>query len=502
MDFKENTTSSGKNTGKYVNIFIVDDNDFYRDVLEKRFARSKFDKDTSYATITANSARNAMEKVGGNLPQIDAFIIDIRMETDDAGITLIEYIRRKDKFRFVPIVVITGQPGEYSEKRIRKEYLIHGYINKSDNVDVLEEVKKIILAHKKSQLGELQNSRIQIEEEMGSCQRMQEVFEQAENCSRIKHPVIYIDGETGTGKSLIAEYFHQISPGEGIFVGYNCSLPVGTDENILKSILFGARKGFLSADHKGNDGLIAQAENGTLFLDEFQHVSLEIQAMLIKVIENREYRPLGSEEIKKCKVTFLIAGNKNIKTLLEEKRIREDFYYRIHDIIHVPSLRERRSDIPHFIDKFLRDSTRSLRKYVSISEDAREKLEKYSWPGNVRQLKNVIERAVLHCKGFEITVRDIRLEDFDQEERKPVEMVSGNFYADLKSLIQSYLDQNKNIVAAKNPKEREVLIDFDEYKMTILDVFMGETNNNQKATAELLGISVEQLRTLLKKFPK
>ncbi len=485
-----------------INVMIVDDSDSYRETLERRFARNRFNQDTPYKIISADSATNAIEKISVFSEPIDAFLIDIRMETDHAGITLIEYIRRKEQFRYSPIVVITGQPGEYSESRIKYEYLIHGYINKSDNIDVLEEVRKIIVQHKISQKNEQNKFRIEMERNMGSCKKMQEVFNQVENCSRIENPVIYIDGETGTGKSLIAEYFHNIGNKGGIFIDYNCSTPVGTDENILKSILFGARKGFLSADHKGNEGLIKQAENGTLFLDEFQNVSVEIQSMLIKVIESKTYRSLGSEEKQRCNINIVIAGNKNIKELVNDKLIREDFYFRIRDIIKLPPLRERKSDIPHFVNKFLKESNRSLRKYVSISEGAIEKMENYNWPGNVRQLKNVIERAVLHCRGYEISAAEIDLDNFSNTDNlSPVINDSADrddFFSDLKILIEKYLNQNEEVIRSKNPKDRKILFDFDELKMVLLNCVMDSTGGNKKATAQLLGLTVEQLATLLK----
>ncbi len=491
------------NVDKTINIMIVDDSDSYRETLERRFARNKFNQDTPYKIISSNSATSAIEKISSFTEPIDAFLIDIRMETDHAGITLIEYIRRKEQFRYSPIVVITGQPGEYSESRIKHEYLIHGYINKSDNIDVLEEVRKIIIQHKISQRNEQNKFRVEMERNMGSCKKIQDVFDQVENCSRIENPVIYIDGETGTGKSLIAEYFHNIGNKGGIFIDYNCSTPVGTDENILKSILFGARKGFLSADHKGNEGLIKQAENGTLFLDEFQNVSIEIQSMLIRVIESKTYRSLGSEERQRCNVNIVIAGNKNIKELVNEKLIREDFYFRIRDIIKLPPLRERTSDIPHFVDKFLQESNRSLRKYVSISDSAIEKMEKYNWPGNVRQLKNVIERAVLHCRGYEISANEITLDNFDYSENSSFTVsntatTDNDFFENLKILIEKYLEQNEEIIKSKNPKDRKVLLDFDELKMVLLDCVMDSTGGNKKATAQLLGLTVEQLATLLK----
>lgn len=491
-----------------VTIMIVDDSDTFRETLERRFARNRFNAETPYRTISASSAAEAIEIVSARTEPVDAFLIDIRMETDHAGITLIEYIRRKEQFKYSPIIVITGQPGEYSEQRIEREYLIHGYINKSDNVDVLEQVRGIIVQHRISERSEHARLREEIERQMGSCAAMRRLYDQVGNCSRTEHPVIYIDGQTGTGKSLIASYFHSLANRGGAFIDYNCSSPVGADENILKSILFGARKGFLSAEHKGNEGLIAQAENGTLFLDEFQHVGGEVQAMLIKVIESRQYRPLGSAEERRCDVNFLFAGNRDLKDLVRAGSIRDDFYFRILDVLRVPALRERREDIPYFINKFLQESNRRQHKYVSVSERAVAMMEDYDWPGNVRQLKNVMERAVLHCRGYQITPEEVRLEDFDASPhasaapgtrvRSLSEGAEEDFFAELGSLIDKYTDRKKEMIHSKNPKLRTTIIDFDQYRALLPRKVMEAAGGNKKATAQLLGLTIEQLATLLK----
>ena len=492
---------------------IVDDSDAYRETLERRFARNRFNADATYHTIAAASAAEAIEKISTWDGGIDAFLVDIRMETDHAGITLIEYIRRKERFKYSPIVVITGQPGEYSEQRIEREHLIHGYIDKSDNVDVVEQVRGIIVQHRISQRSAEGRMRDGVERRMGSCPAMQRLYEAVENCSRIEHPVIYIDGETGTGKTLVAEYFHDLAGKGGAFIDYNCSSPVGADENILKSILFGARKGFLSADHKGNEGLIAQAEGGTLFLDEFQNVSGEVQAMLIKVIESRQYRSLGSEEVRSCNAGFLFAGNRDLRELVRTGAIRDDFYFRILEVLKVPPLRERREDIPYFINKFLQESNRRLHKYVSVSPGAAAKMEVYDWPGNVRQLKNTIERAVLHCRGYEITEDDIRLDGIEGGGNiitpsgvSPAALHEGSpqrtFMAELGSLIDRYAELNREAINSKNPKDRGVFIDFDTYRSLLPRMVMEATGGNKKATAQLLGITIEQLATLIKNSGK
>lgn len=500
---------------KTVNIMIVDDSDAYREALERRLARNRFDAETRYRTVAAASAAEAIEKISTWTDPVDAFLVDIRMETDHAGITLIEYIRRKERFKYSPIIVVTGQPGEYSEQRIEREHLIHGYIDKSDNVDVVEQLRSVLAQHRISQRSAEGKLRDEVERLMGSCAAMQRLYEKAEDCSRTEHPVIYIDGETGTGKTLMAEYFHKLAGRGGAFIDYNCSSPVGADENILKSILFGSQKGFLAADHKGNEGLIAQAENGTLFLDEFQNVSGEVQAMLIKVIESRQYRSLGSEEVRRCNASFIFAGNRNLGELVKAGAIREDFYFRILDVLNVPPLRQRREDIPYFINRFLQESNRRLHKYVSVSAGAISKMETYSWPGNVRQLKNVMERAVLHCRGFEITAEEIRLDGFDPalSYGSAVRLgaasggdgesgVNGDFLAELRSLIERRIQSESDAFLSKNPKDRGVFVDFDAYRSLLPHMVLDAAGGNKKATAQLLGLTVEQLATLLKNSGK
>jgi DNA-binding NtrC family response regulator len=404
--------------------------------------------------------------------------------------------------------VITGQPGEYSEARIQREHLIHGYINKSDDVDVLEQVRAIVAQHRIAQRNAEGRLRGDVERLMGSSPAIRRTFEQVESLSRMEHPVIYIDGETGTGKTLIAEYFHSLAGHGGAFIDYNVSQPVGADENILKSILFGSRKGFLAADHRGNEGLIAQAEGGTLFMDEFQNVGAEVQAMLIRVIESREYRSLGADETRRANVNFLFAGNRDIDSLVRAGAVREDFYYRIQDVVRVPPLRRRREDIPWFSGRFLAESNRRLHKYVSISAGAMTRLENHDWPGNVRQLKNVIERAVLHSRGWEITEDDLRLDGSGSGSgpdtgagagaAKPAASGEGDFMADLGALIERYAARNRDAFASKNPKDRAVFIDFDAYRRLLPRMVMEATGGNKKATAQLLGLTIEQLATLLK----
>jgi DNA-binding NtrC family response regulator len=246
-------------------------------------------------------------------------------------------------------------------------------------------------------------------------------------------------------------------------------------------------------------------------------VAPDVQAMLIKVIESREYRSLGSEEVRRCNVNFLFAGNRDLKGLVRAGQIRQDFYFRVLEVLEVPPLRERREDIPYFINRFLQESNRRQHKYVSVSAAAIARIEAYDWPGNVRQLKNVMERAVLHCRGFEITEDDLRLDDpriYDLDSgpvsrgaavasaTAPPTVGNEDFLDDLRSLVSRHIALKSEDIRLKKPKSRDVFVDFDAYRGMLPQMVLEATGGNKKATAQLLGLSIEQLATLLKNSGK
>ena len=218
---------------------------------------------------------------------------------------------------------------------------------------------------------------------------------------------ILITGETGTGKEVLARTIHQESPRKnGPFVAVNCAaLP----EALLESELFGYRKGAFTGADKDKAGRFALAQNGTLFLDEIADISLAMQVKLLRVLQEQEYEPLGATKSLKSNARILCATHRNLEQMVSIGTFRQDLYYRIHVIeLHIPPLRERLEDLPLLAQEFL-DQFNVLenRRISSIDSAVFEAFYAYDWPGNIRELENAIERAVVLCRGTSITLSDI-----------------------------------------------------------------------------------------------
>ncbi len=210
---------------------------------------------------------------------------------------------------------------------------------------------------------------------------------------------VYIQGESGTGKELVARALHNTSPRkENPFIAVNCgALP----ENLLESELFGYRAGAFTDARKDKKGRIALAEKGTLFLDEIGDISPAMQVKLLRFLEERTYEPLGAEESLQSDVRIITATNKNIEDLVKDGSFRQDLYYRINVVrIEIPPLRDRMEDIPLLVEHFISSLNRIQGKDVpGISDDAMAALMSYDYPGNVRELENIIERVFVLCRG-------------------------------------------------------------------------------------------------------
>ncbi len=220
---------------------------------------------------------------------------------------------------------------------------------------------------------------------------------------------VLLIGESGTGKELIARAVHANSNRhDKVFFAVDC----GTlKDSFLESELFGHTKGAFTGAHKEKDGIFKLAHNGTVFLDEISNISLEVQGKLLRFLETREFLPLGATTVQKVNVRLIFATNKNLEEMVTEGLFREDFYYRIFVYpIQIPPLRERKSDILPIAYYFLEQFSRSMGKQIEGFDDvAVTRLTEYSWPGNVRQLRNTVERAVILCENGQITLRELPL---------------------------------------------------------------------------------------------
>jgi transcriptional regulator with GAF, ATPase, and Fis domain len=230
---------------------------------------------------------------------------------------------------------------------------------------------------------------------------------------------VLLAGESGVGKDLIARAIHYHSPRrDRPFVKINCT---AIPENLMESELFGFEKGAFTGAVAAKPGKFEMADTGTAFLDEIGDVPGSIQVKLLRVLQERELERLGSNKTKQIDVRILAATNRDLRAALEEGTFREDLYYRLNVVpINIPPLRERKEDIPFLAEHFVKKLSRDLgAKAESISEGAIQKLVEYPWPGNVRQLENVIERSLVLASGSHLEAADIRL-DTGQRAREPV----------------------------------------------------------------------------------
>jgi transcriptional regulator with GAF, ATPase, and Fis domain len=233
---------------------------------------------------------------------------------------------------------------------------------------------------------------------VGKSKKMQEIYRIIAKVAPTDSTVL-IYGQSGTGKELIARAIHFNSLRlEKQFVPVDCAV---LSENLLESELFGHVRGSFTGAVSTKPGLFEIADGGTVFLDEVGNISLAIQAKLLRVLQEREFTPVGGTKVKKVNIRLIAATNKNLEKMIKEETFREDLYYRLNIVpIFLPSLRERQEDIPLLAGHFLKKYSEEMGKAVTgFTPDAMERLLRYHWPGNVRELENVIERSVVMVDG-------------------------------------------------------------------------------------------------------
>ena len=375
-------------------ILVVDDEADIRDSLEYLLS------DEGYRVVTAVNAADGLRKyeAGGH----DLILLDLMMP-DRSGLEVLRDIRQKD--RETPVFVITA----YGSVPVAVEALKAGasdFFEKPwKNEKLLIEIERMIsgrrLASENVQLRRALKQRYSFPNIVGKGDRMVRVLDLVAQVAPSRSTIL-ITGETGTGKELVAKAIHANSPrADQMFVPVNSgSLP----PDLLESTLFGHVKGAFTGAIAARKGYFEIADRGTIFFDEIGTIGPETQAKLLRVIQEKEFMPLGSSETVHVDVRIIAATNAELKRLVDEGKFREDLYYRLNVInIGLPSLRERKEDIPplieHFFVKYCRENEKFLepdgRSRLRFEPEAVQLLMDHAWPGNVRELENVVERAVV-----------------------------------------------------------------------------------------------------------
>lgn len=295
------------------------------------------------------------------------------------------------------------------------------------------------------------NANFNFENMVGESKAMREIYSLIKRVSNSVTNVL-ITGQTGTGKELAARAIHQNSERkERPFIPVNCG---AIPDNLYESEFFGYKKGAFTGAVADHDGLFKSADKGTLFLDEIADLPEHVQVKLLRVIQEKEIKPLGSDKIIKIDVRIIAATNKNLKKEVEERRFRDDLYYRINVIeIKMPKLSERKEDIPLLVDFFIQKYNKELKKHIKgIDHKALQIFINYNWEGNLRELENMIERLVLLNENEDL----ITLKDIPSSFRTEIEEQDNFYYDELNKALQFYEKQHIiNILKKTNGSRAE-----------------------------------------------
>jgi two-component system response regulator AtoC len=383
-------------------LLIIDDEENMRHMLQVMLQKA------GYIVQTAADGMEGLEKISKQ--DFDFVLCDLRMPNMD-GMTFLKKSRQTHSDQTIIMMSAYGTIDTALEAMMIGAY---DYISKPFKQDeVLLTLKKAEERERlKKENLELQNRLRKIEQKysfgniIARSEAMAHVFDLVEKVAKHKTTVL-ITGESGTGKDLIAKTIHSNGNRSSVpMVSLNCgTIP----ENLLESELFGYKKGAFTDAVKDKPGLFEEADGSTIFLDEIGELPLSLQVKLLRVLQEEEISPLGSTTAKKIDVRVIAATSRDLQKEIDEGRFREDLFYRINVMkIHLPPLRERRGDIPLLVGYFISLFNRKLEKDIEgLSSQAMPILMAYSWPGNIRELENVIERAVLLGKGRWITPPDL-----------------------------------------------------------------------------------------------
>ncbi len=361
--------------------------------------------DAGYEVLLANNGEAGLGHLAN--PNLDVILSDLNMP----GMGGDAFIGRCRKERpEVPIIVVTAhgtiRSAVSSVHAGAADYLTKPFEPEELEIAVHNAIKLRGILRENQQLKEAVNQsrgRRRLQGESGAYKKMLEEIRQV---APYKTNVL-ITGESGTGKELVARTVHDLSPrAEGAWVAINCS---AIPHDLMESELFGYVKGAFTGAASNRSGRLEQAQGGTLFLDEIGDLDLGLQAKLLRVLQEREFSPLGSDQVRAIDVRVIAATNRNLKELVRQGRFRDDLFYRL-DVysIVVPPLRQRVDDVPLLAMGFLLEIGAETDKAVSgFTPAAMDVLRRHPWPGNIRELRNAVERALLTCKGSEIDQADL-----------------------------------------------------------------------------------------------
>jgi DNA-binding NtrC family response regulator len=439
-----------------IKVLVIDDEPNQSNLIRKVLVKKGLD------VTEENDSVIAKKLIESNF--YDLIVSDLQMP-DVSGMDLLKITPKESLF-----IMITGFGSVLSAVESMKNGA-YDYVNKPFNLDefILKIDKAIEKINITKELFSFKNLVTEKEPYLGiigTSKRMMEVYDFIDKTSKINVNVL-IQGQSGTGKELVARALHFSSDRKDHpFVAINCS---AIPENLLESELFGHTKGAFTGATENQKGVFEQANNGTLFLDEIAEMPYQLQAKLLRVLENWEFKPIGSDKIKTVDVRLISATNQNIQEMIANKLFREDLFYRISTIsLNLPNLNDRISDIPALTYHILKNISRKFGKEIKIAPDAITLLTKHNYKGNVRELENILEQAAVSTTNNKIEVKNLTISE-----------------------DKTFLDDCLANTSGMSLKDLE-----RKYILKVLET----TNGNKKKAAEKLGIDRKTLYNKLTEF--
>ena len=384
-----------------INILVVDDEEIVRDSLAGWLAED------GYHVETAENGPKALERLPDR--EWSLAMVDLKMPGMD-GIELMEEIRkvRPDTTVIIMTAYATVDTAVKAMKQGAYDYIVKPFNPEDLSLTIRKIIEHQNLVRENLYLRKELTKQYRLHDMISKSHRMLEIFDLAKTVAKSSSTVL-VQGESGTGKELLSRAIHMESPRrDSPFLSVSCA---ALTETLLESELFGHEKGAFTGADTVRGGKIELARDGTLFLDEIGDIGPKLQMDLLRVIEQREFRRVGGTELIPIRSRIIAATNRDLQKAISEGKFREDLYYRLNVIsIHIPPLRDRKEDIPllvnHFLDTFNIEMGKSI---AGMSEAALRLLMEYDWPGNARELRNVIERAMVVTKGKMIAETDLLL---------------------------------------------------------------------------------------------
>ncbi len=449
-------------------ILVVDDEHLIRWSLEQNL------KKQGYEVVTAGNGEDALRIVREDQP--DLILLDIQLP-GMSGLEVLEKVKEFDED--IVVIMVTAHGGlETAVNAMRLG--AYDYLNKPFNLDEMAIVIKKALEtsdlRKEVASLRIEHKKVGLPNIVGQGRHMSTILDMMDKIAKSEAATVLVQGESGTGKELVAKWIHYKSNrAEKPFIAINCAAVPAT---LLESELFGHEKGAFTDAKNTKKGLFELADGGTVFLDEIGDMEMGMQAKLLRFLEDRTFRRIGGSKVIPVDVRIISATNKDLLKAIEAKEFRNDLYYRLQVIpVYLPSLRERREDIPvlaqHFIDTYNREFGKSVK---GLSPAAEKLLVDYPWPGNIRELKNVLERAIILGNEETLSVDHLPLE------------VTARSAAATSSVPMATF---------RLPPEG---VDIEEVEKELIRQALENNDWNQSKAAKKLNLGVDAFRYRMKKF--